>query len=108
MPKSAIRYELDKARYPIWNFALSQSCSPRIKYGRKRVKCVFRSLLMNEIDVTLDQRLGVNLKNPFFCSFLLQICYFFAFFLAKNAENDYFDQRLGCAAPKSWSKYTTV
>ena len=21
--------------------------------------------------------------------------------------NDYFDQRLGCAAPKRWSKYTT-
>ena len=25
----------------------------------------------------------------------------------KSAENDYFDQRLGCAAPKRWSKYTT-
>ena len=24
-----------------------------------------------------------------------------------NAENDYFDQRLACAAPKCWSKYTT-
>ena len=26
----------------------------------------------------------------------------------KNAENDYFDWRLECAAPKRWSKYTTV
>ena len=26
----------------------------------------------------------------------------------KNAENDYFDQRLGCTAPKRWLKYTTV
>ena len=25
----------------------------------------------------------------------------------KNTKNDYFDQRLGCAAPKRWSKYTT-
>ena len=25
----------------------------------------------------------------------------------KNAENDYFNQRLGCAAPKRWLKYTT-
>ena len=23
-------------------------------------------------------------------------------------ENDYFNQRLGCAAPKCWSKYTTT
>ena len=26
----------------------------------------------------------------------------------KNAENDYFDWRLECAAPKRWSKYTTI
>ena len=26
----------------------------------------------------------------------------------KNAEKDDFDQRLECAAPKRWSKYTTV
>ena len=25
----------------------------------------------------------------------------------KNAENDYFGQRLECAVPKRWSKYTT-
>ena len=29
-------------------------------------------------------------------------------FIAKNAENDYFDQRLACAAPKHWSKYTIL
>ena len=28
--------------------------------------------------------------------------------IKKNAENDYFDQRLGCAVPKHWSKYTTM
>ena len=28
-------------------------------------------------------------------------------FSTKTCENDYFDQRLGCAAPKRWSKYTT-
>ena len=41
---------------------------------------------------------------------LLQICFFFAFFQlfnTKSAENDYFDKRMGCAAPKRWSKYTT-
>ena len=26
---------------------------------------------------------------------------------SKNAEKDDFDQRLECAAPKRWSKYTT-
>ena len=35
---------------PIWKLALSQSCSSRIKDGRKRVECL-RSLLKNEIDV---------------------------------------------------------
>ena len=43
--------------------------------------------------------------------FLQQICCKFVAFLklfcSKNAENDYFDQRLECAAPKCWSKYTT-
>ena len=28
-------------------------------------------------------------------------------FCCKNAKNDYFDQRLECAKPKRWSKYTT-
>ena len=32
----------------------------------------------------------------------------FLFLLAKNAENDYFDQRLGCATPKRWSKYSRL
>ena len=30
-----------------------------------------------------------------------------SFFAKNNAENDYFDQRLECALPKRWSKYTT-
>ena len=33
---------------------------------------------------------------------------FFQFFSTKNAENEDFDQRLGCAAPKRWLKYTTT
>ena len=42
----------------------------------------------------------------FFCKkFAANILLFLAF-LQKNAENDYFDQRLECAAPKSWLKYT--
>ena len=32
----------------------------------------------------------------------------FSAFYHKNAENYYFDQRLGCKAPKRWLKYTTV
>ena len=54
--------------------------------------------------------MGANSKNQFFCSILLQICYFFVFFQlfsTKNTENDYLDQHLGCGAPKRWSKYTT-
>ena len=37
-------------------------------------------------------------------------CKYFAFltFLAKKAKNDYFEQRLECAAPRHWSKYTTL
>ena len=31
----------------------------------------------------------------------------FQLFCSKNAENDYFDQRLEFTAPKHWSKYTT-
>ena len=32
---------------------------------------------------------------------------FLQLFSTKNAENEDFDQRLGCAAPKRWLKYTT-
>ena len=28
--------------------------------------------------------------------------------MSKNTENDYFNQCLGCAAPKRWSKYITI
>ena len=38
----------------IWKLALSQSCSPRIKEGRKRVKCLLRSSMLNEIDVQYE------------------------------------------------------
>ena len=30
-----------------------------------------------------------------------------SFFAKNNTENDYFDQRLECAAPKRWLKYIT-
>ena len=36
------------------------------------------------------------------------IVFLFLAFKHKNTENDNFDQRLECAAPKRWSKYTTV
>ena len=32
----------------------------------------------------------------------------FDHFCTKNAENVYFDRRFWCAAPKCWSKYTTL
>ena len=37
---------------------------------------------------------------------LLFLC-FFQLYSTKNNENYYFNQRLGCAAPKRWLKYTT-
>ena len=51
----------------------------------------------------------VQIYKPVFCKILHQISLFcvFSAFKHRNAENDYFDQRLGCAAPKRWSKYTT-
>ena len=49
-------------------------------------------------------------KKRFFARFCCKFVTFLRFFsfFAKNAENYYFDQRLGCAAPKCWSKYTTA
>ena len=42
-------------------------------------------------------------EQKFAANFLL-----FQVFCSKNAENDYFDQHLECAAPKRWSKNTTM
>ena len=53
MPKTALRYELDKVRYPISKLALSHSCSPRIKEGRKRVNSLFLQYEILEKLVTL-------------------------------------------------------
>ena len=44
-----------------------------------------------------------NLAANFAANFLL-----FQLFAVKNIKIVYFDQRLECAAPKCWSKYTTV
>ena len=55
------------------------------------------------VPITVDQRSGANLEKCVFCKTLL-----FLAFLHKNAKNDYFDQPMGCAAPKHWSKYTTA
>ena len=41
------------------------------------------------------------LKNSFFLFTKINIS------LMRNAENDYNDQHLWCAAPKRWLKYTT-
>ena len=48
-----------------------------------------------------------TLKNIFLQNFAANF-FLFLLFSTKNAENDYFDQSLECAAPKRWSKYTTV
>ena len=66
---------------------------------------IYVKLLENRLYITVNQHFGANLKKHVFCKILLQISCFFS---TKNAENGYFDQRLECAAPKCWSKYTTV
>ena len=58
---------------------------------------------------TVDQPSGANLKkNCFFAKICCKFLAFFKVFCSKNIENDYFEQRLECAAPKRWSKYTTA
>ena len=61
---------------------------------------------------TLDQHFGANLKKTiFFAKFYTKFvtgCAFFQLLSTKNTENYYFDQRLGCAALKHCSKYTTL
>ena len=44
----------------------------------------------------------------FFAKICCKFLAFLSFLAEKNAENDYFDQPLECAAPKRWSKYTTL
>ena len=68
------------------------------------MKCVFLEKKAHFLNKTVDQRSSANSKKRVFAKNLLQIS---SFFEKKNAENDYIDQRLGCAAPKHWSKYTT-
>ena len=50
---------------------------------------------------TTQPAFGCKLKNHIFLlNFAEFCCKFLAFFTMKNAENDYFDLRLECAAPK--------
>ena len=46
-------------------------------------------------------------KTCFFAKFCCKYLVFLKLYSTKNAENDYFDQLLECAAPKRWWKYTT-
>ena len=76
-------------------------------------------MFMTSNEVSLEKKahfLGIKqsisilvqtLKNMFSAKICCKFLAFFSF-LQKNAENDYFDQRLECAAPKRWSKYTTL
>ena len=51
------------------------------------------------IKPTFDQHFGANLKTHFFaefCNNFVTFLEFFQLFSTKNAENYYFDQRLGC------------
>ena len=68
-----------------------------------------------ELDVDPPQNLRPalwrKLKNPFlqkFESINILFLIFFQLFGMKNNEKAYFNQRLECAAPKHWSKYTTT
>ena len=72
---------------------------------------LYNKFWKQEKTTTLDQRLSANSKKHL-CSILLQICYFFAFFaffqlFSTKKRWKCLDQRLGCAAPKCLSKYTT-
>ena len=56
---------------------------------------------------TVNQGSGANLKKRDFCKNLLHIFCLYQLFCRENAENDYFDLHLACAAPKRSSRYTT-
>ena len=57
---------------------------------------------------TADQHFGEMQKKLFFTEICCKILALLRFFCSKNPENVYFNQRLECAAPKRWSKYTTA
>ena len=107
---------------------MQKSCIFGVKLIKKRV---FRVSTQTLIECFIPKNIAISLKNYFLpmksCeSFWLWVKgglkYFaqlyskfatfspfciFQLFCTKNAKNNYFDQRLGCAAPKCWSKYTT-
>ena len=63
------------------------------KLGRAWHRCMVDALVVHGMVVVF----GVSINDVFF-----------QFFSTKNVENDYFDQHLGCAVPKWWSKYSTI
>ena len=68
--------------------------------------CIYKRKPVKSGNKTLDQRIGANKQKVFFA----KICYFFAFFqlfITKNTGIEDLIKRLGCTAPKCWSKYTT-
>ena len=93
-----------------------ESCSKSL------IALVCENLLkkLTSIVVYFDQCLGafcakkLKKSKKFAAKFLQKTCFLkFApegwstVFLYKKAGNDFFNQRLECAAPKRWSKYTT-
>ena len=65
----------------------------------------------NPLHFTLNdsrEQFRCKLKNVFFAKFCCKFLAYLRFFCTTNAENYYFNQRLECAAPKCWSKYTTA
>ena len=74
--------------------------------------CLFLafSLLFIVKKVVLEEKasFGANLKNMFLQNFAANFLLFFQLFAIKNVKIAYFNQRLDCAAPKRWSKYTAI
>ena len=73
-----------------------------------QVKCVFREKKAHFFGIKqstsdLVQTYKTCFLQNFAANFLL-----FWLFSTKNAEHNYFNHYLECAAPKRWSKYTTV
>ena len=64
---------------------------------------VFSAQKCSDVSKTLDQCLVQTSRTCFLQDLFLH----FLVFKQKNVKNAYFNQRLECAVPKHWSKYTT-